>query len=212
MPTEASATGSAGAPERSQEEPPSSVAHLLLHGPSESLAVAGPDWVSLEAAHRAIDHLVDQHRQAAEAANRARQRLEDWQCQLTVQQAELDTQHAAFDAAGGEAGFLLAGGGEDPSIIADLTRHLAAQRSQHDEDIRLLDMSHAGIVTSLTESSQRAEECARDQEELVATHLGTITQLCGALVEKQQELERSARSVERSRESAAQRLHEFPTR
>ena len=90
MPTEASAAGSAGAPERSQEEPPSSVAHPLLHGTSESLAVAGPDSASLEVVHHAVNHLVDQHRQAAEATNRARQRLEDWQRQLTVQKAELD--------------------------------------------------------------------------------------------------------------------------
>ena len=128
---------------------------------------------------------------------------------MSLQKTELDAQRAALDAAGGEAGSLLSGRGEDPSIIAELTRHLAAQRSLREEDIRLLDISHAGIVTSLTESSQRAEEHAREQEELVTAHLGTIAQLRGALEAKQQELDRSTQSVERSREAAAHELYKY---
>ena len=67
----------AGAPVLSRVENPSIDVHLVQHGPAEDLAAAGPDSASLEAAHRAIDHLFDQHRQATEVANRTQQHLED---------------------------------------------------------------------------------------------------------------------------------------
>ena len=66
-----------------------------------------------------------------------------------------------------------------------------------------------GIVTSLTKSSQRAEERARKQEELVTSYLGTITQLHGALEVKQQEMDRSTQSLERSREASALELYKY---
>ena len=87
--TEANTAGSAGAPERRREDSPSSALLPHQHGPTMDLAVAGPDSASLEAAHRAIDRLADRHRLATEAANRARQRLEDWQRRLATQQTEL---------------------------------------------------------------------------------------------------------------------------
>ena len=89
------------------------------------LAVAGPDPSSLEAAHRAIDLLVDQHRQAAEATGRTRQRLEDWQRQLSLQQMELDGQRTALEAERGEVTLFLPGEEGSPNIISDLRRRLA---------------------------------------------------------------------------------------
>ena len=75
--------------------------------------------------------------------------------------------------------------------------------------MRLFEPDRASSVASLKESLRLAEERAHTQEELVASHLGTITQLRGELEEKQKNLEHSSKSLKKSRESMSLKYIDF---